>query len=96
MCKTDDLKSATMLTDSGNYAIVKLPGRAFPGMVFQGDSLNILTKDLITARDLAKEGKINDAIEELNYIIDDMIKHRDCYEQVITKNGYALPYSKVV
>jgi len=38
-------ESAALLTDSGNYAVVQLPRRKFPGVVFQGDSTrNILVQ----------------------------------------------------
>jgi Family of unknown function (DUF6959) len=33
---------AELLTPPGNYAVVQLPGRKFPGVVFQGDSLAAL------------------------------------------------------
>jgi hypothetical protein len=34
-----------LLTSPGNYAIVRMPGRRFPGVVVQGDSLSILAYD---------------------------------------------------
>jgi hypothetical protein len=38
--------SAKLLTSSHNYAVVQLPGRQFPDVVFQGDSLHILETHL--------------------------------------------------
>jgi hypothetical protein len=37
---------ARLLTEATNYAVVQLPGRRFPGVVFQGDSLDGLIGDL--------------------------------------------------
>ncbi|MGW0206694.1 DUF6959 family protein [Streptomyces sp. NPDC003233] len=31
---------AELLMDGGNNAVVRLPGRQFPGVLIQGDSLN--------------------------------------------------------
>ncbi|MEG3086754.1 DUF6959 family protein [Sphingomonas sp. PB4P5] len=39
----DDLK---LLSEPSNYAVVQLPGRPFPGVVFQADSLQALIADL--------------------------------------------------
>ena len=39
----DDVK---LLSEPTNYAVVHLPGRAFPGVVFQGDSLDGIIADL--------------------------------------------------
>jgi hypothetical protein len=36
------MTDAKLLSEPKNYAIVQLPQRRFPGVVFQGDSLNIL------------------------------------------------------
>ncbi|WP_374199039.1 hypothetical protein [Streptomyces sp. GESEQ-35] len=44
---------AALFTDGGNDAVVRLPGRRFPGVLIQGDSLHILRSDLADARDSA-------------------------------------------
>ena len=40
-----ELIEVDLLTSPGNYAIVRMPGRRFPGVVMQGDSLSILAYD---------------------------------------------------
>jgi hypothetical protein len=37
---------AELFTDGGNNAVVRLPGRRFPGVLIQGDSLSILRSDV--------------------------------------------------
>ncbi|MFF0286475.1 DUF6959 family protein [Streptomyces sp. NPDC005262] len=37
---------AELLTDGGNNAVVRLPGRRFVGLLIQGDSLSTLRSDL--------------------------------------------------
>ncbi|MFD9220210.1 DUF6959 family protein [Streptomyces sp. NPDC060064] len=40
---------AELFTEGGNDAMVRLPGRRFPGVLIQGDSLSILRSDLAEA-----------------------------------------------
>jgi hypothetical protein len=35
-------RTAKLLTETSNYAVVQLPGRQYPGVVFQGDSIHAL------------------------------------------------------
>ncbi|MFF9340799.1 DUF6959 family protein [Streptomyces sp. NPDC014773] len=37
---------AEPFTDGGNDAVVRLPGRGFPGLLIQGDSLGALRPDV--------------------------------------------------
>ena len=55
------------LTDQGNYAVIRLPERKFPGVVVQGDSLSILISNLRRSRDqlLRQAGKANGRPESL-------------------------------
>jgi predicted RNase H-like HicB family nuclease len=45
---------AKLLTNAENYAVVQLPGRQFPGVVFQGDSIRTLISQLKGALDAAR------------------------------------------
>jgi hypothetical protein len=60
---------ADLLTPATNFAIVQLPGRQFPGVVFQGDSLNILAGEIAEIRRLIKNG---DEPEELEGVLDEV------------------------
>lgn len=40
------MSDVKLLSEPTNYAVVHLPGRDFPGVVFQGDSLNSIIADL--------------------------------------------------
>lgn len=40
------MDGAKLLSAPANYAVVHRPGRAFPGVVFQGDSLRNLVAEL--------------------------------------------------
>jgi len=82
----DDVK---LLSEPTNYAIVHLPGRRFPGVVFQGDSLNILIADLerIKGTDDRTEARatLQDVIERLREV-------RVRYEAVLNREEISLPY----
>lgn len=78
-----------LLSRPTNYAVVHLPGRAFPGVVFQGDSLNILIKDLervAMETDAAeREAKLADVIQRLR-------EAQGHHETVLKREGISLPY----
>jgi hypothetical protein len=42
-----------LLSSATNYAVVQLPGRRFPGVVIQGDSLHGILQRLAKLRELA-------------------------------------------
>lgn len=86
-------ETAKLLTPPTNYAVVQLPGRQFPGVVFQGDSLNTLVNNLSRVLDQFRDpGQVAAALEELEIIRDDLAEIRGGYERVLEQQGIALPY----
>lgn len=87
--KGDAMDDPKLLSEPTNYAVVQLPGRAFPGVVFQGDSLHSLIVEL---REVAAE---TDA-EERGFAICDIIERlsgvQNNYERVLSRKGIPLPY----
>lgn len=77
-----------LLSDPTNYAVVQLPGRAYPGVVFQGDSLHVLITDLERA---SAEGN---PTETLTDVIGHLREVQARYEAVLKGEGMALPYSR--
>ena len=78
-----------LLYEESNFAVVRLPGRRFPGVVIQGDSL--FTIDALV-NELAKCAKAEDAqeiAEELTQIIGPRLAK---YERVLKERGIQLPY----
>lgn len=82
------MTDAKLLSDPTNYAVVQLPGRAYPGIVFQGDSLHALIADLERA---SAEGN---PAEMLTDVIDHLREVQARYEAVLKREGMALPYSR--
>ena len=84
------MADATLLSEPTNYAVVQLPGRAFPGIVFQGDSLNALISDL---REVAAETDADERARGLNSVINDLTEVQRHYEDVLRRRSIQLPYS---
>ena len=87
-----------MYSEAAGSAIVRIPGRRFPGVVLQGDSLSILH---VNAKDLStrlKELGVQD--EELLYaaqeLQEQLLGRLLHYQQVLAAHGIELPYSGAV
>ena len=84
---------AELLTRPSNYAVVQLPTRKFPGIVFQGDSAHSIFTRLTL---LKQSGCIQD--EDMQIELDELIELFTAvlasYEQVLARHGIELPYVK--
>jgi len=80
---------ARLLTRPHNYAVVQLPNRRYPGVVFQGDSLDILIKDLEIAWHDPDPDEREAAFEML---MDTLTAVQRGYEATLREAGIELPY----
>lgn len=83
------------LTHAGNYAVVKIPGRAFPGIVFSGDSTMILFREITDILN-AIESDPDEAKEACVYLRDELKDILRGYEGALKAYGYDLPYGKSI
>lgn len=83
------MSDVRLLTPATNYAIVHLPGRHFPGVVFQGDSLNSLIEDLEQASTHPDPEERADCLASVLELLRDV---RHSYEAVLSREGMKLPY----
>ncbi|MGW4676865.1 DUF6959 family protein [Micromonospora taraxaci] len=75
-----------LLAREGNVAVVQLPGRRFPGVLIQGDTLAAMRQTIegsSTTSELPRE------ILEVRNQIDDLLSY---YESVLEARGIRLPY----
>jgi hypothetical protein len=75
-----------------NSSVVRVPGRRFPGVVIQGDSLSILfdlSMDLVDGFSKTADSELTSAAEEL---AEKLFAHVKSYESVLEARGVALPY----
>lgn len=83
-----------LLTEATNWAVVHLPGRAFPGVVIQGDSLNTLLHELIAIRKRATRLHDSELDLEIDEVIDRLQRVLDSYKSVLKREGMELPFSE--
>ncbi len=76
-----------------NFAVVQLPGRKFPGVVVQGDTLHSLLKRVDELMQLLKSGEADEVSVGLEDIRDQLMEAMMHYERVCADRGITLPYS---
>jgi len=77
-------------SDATNAAVMRHPGRKFPGMLIQGDSLHNLSRMATTA--LAGAEPDSDHWHDLKELADDLQSRVDFYSQVVREHGLTLPF----
>ncbi len=81
-----------LLSSPVNYAVVQLPGRKYPGVVFQGDSLNSLHGRLCNVLKLLDNTHSGELLAEINGICEDLSQAKAFYEDVCRIHKIELPY----
>jgi hypothetical protein len=85
------IESVEIFSDESNAAIMRHPGRHFPGCLIQGDSLSILVSSLAVVQSEANclsedaAGELADVAERLS----DLLEH---YKAVLLSHNIALPF----
>lgn len=80
--------------DTSNHAIMRHPGRHYPGSLIQGDSLYILCTDLDEVLDDLKQKNYDDAYECLNEIRNGLWERLNHYKEVLVEHGMDVPFSE--
>ncbi len=81
-----------LLTDQGNGAVLRLPGRKFPGVLIQGDTLsNYLSTvgEVLQAFERGDSPEAESIVRELRTSLEEL---RDRYEAALKNHGIPLPY----
>jgi hypothetical protein len=86
--------TASILENSGNFAIVQMPGRRFPAHVLPGDSFHILFTDVVDLVEALQSelGAEHEQVENARSILESLRERHDYYESVVAKSGGTLPY----
>ena len=84
---------ARLLTEPSNYAVVQLPDRKYPGVVFQGDSLNALILQLRDALRVANGHKDEELNAELEDVLALLQSAQDRLKIVCAREGVELPFA---
>lgn len=78
-------------SDATNAAVMRHPGRNFPGMLIQGDTLHGLSS--MAAAALADAEPDTDHWHDLKELADELRSLVDFYAQVMREHGLQLPFS---
>ncbi|MFK4224104.1 DUF6959 family protein [Streptomyces sp. NPDC019890] len=81
-----------LLTDAGNNAVVRLPGRRFPGLLIQGDSLSILRGDVAEVVEAFDQGDVDAARETAGLLLADIDALLTRYSAALDAHEIARPY----
>ena len=85
-----------VLSTATNGGIVRMPGRRFPGVVIQGDTLNSLRRTVAdaAARVVGPSGDLEEAAAELEEILSSLDLILADYEERLADAGFSLPYPR--
>jgi hypothetical protein len=88
------IEQAQVLARDGNAAVVQLSGRAFPGLLIQGDTFAELRRQLAAAASrLRRNGGDADALDDLDHAVDDLTGLLRFYEAALAERGIRHPYA---
>jgi hypothetical protein len=82
-----------VLAAESNFAVVKMEGRSFPGVLIQGDSLSSILNSLHFALENLDRDK-REAIEEIKSAHQELAWRLNAYEAALKRHGSRLPYSR--
>lgn len=83
---------AELFTDGGNDAVVRLPGRNFPGVLIQGDTLSNLQADVAELVDLCTAGDLAEARHVANLLHADLGTKLERYAEALEAHGISRPF----
>lgn len=89
MDPTDNLK---LLKCEGACCVVSRTGRNFPGILLQGDSVQILYADIVECAKMLAESEVEDCSESLNEIAEGLRDILIVYEKTLASKAIPLPY----
>ncbi|MEU2619650.1 hypothetical protein ABZ642_16165 [Streptomyces sp. NPDC007157] len=83
---------AELFTDGGNEAVVRLPGRRFPGVLVQGDSLHILRSDVAEVMEACERGELDEAPDSAGLLLTNLDALLSRYEAALSEHEIPRPY----
>ena len=85
------IEEVEIFSDTTNAAVMRHPGRAFPGVLIQGDSLSILCKqaDLVCQQ----IGRSSEGFEEANDLRNSLWSYLNHYKATLLEHAMKLPFS---
>jgi hypothetical protein len=88
------IEPVEIYSDATNRAVMRYPGRHFPGLLLQGDSLHALCVRADEACSLAKQEGCSRTFHELNELRNKLWDSLNHYKRVLTEHNFDLPFSE--
>jgi hypothetical protein len=88
------IEQVEIYDDSTNAAVMRHPGRKFPGLLFQGDSLCALCQQADEVCDAFSSHKGSDAWEEINDLRNRLWDALNLYKDALDRHDIPLPFSQ--
>jgi hypothetical protein len=85
------IEPVEIYSDASNFAVMRHPGRRFPGTLIQGDTLHTLCR--AADRMCSLIDPATPAFEEANEIRNTLWDRLNHYKAVLTEHGLPLPFS---
>lgn len=79
-------------SDASNLAVMRHPGREFPGSLIQGDSLHSLLQNVKEAKEELESGNVQEASEVIEDVIENLTYRLEHYKEVLKEHGISLPF----
>ena len=88
------IDNVEIYSDQTNAAVIRHPGRRFPGVLIQGDSLYSLCVQADDACAVARGKLDSDAYDELNELRNALWGYLNHYKSVLGEHQISLPFSE--
>lgn len=88
------IEEVEIYSDMPNAAIMRHPGRRFPGVLIQGDTLHSLCRQVAEVCAAARDKLADDECDELDELRDRLQAYLDHYTRVLDEHCIELPYGR--
>lgn len=79
--------SAKLLGPAANFAVVQLPGRRYPGVIVQGDTLKGIVEQLTRMKELLALRQLETLTEEIDELSDQLSQALSYYQKICADNS---------
>lgn len=87
------IEQIEIYSDASNHAVLRHPGRRFPGSLIQGDSLSVLVeeaREIFAAVQKTADPELLALVQGHKEKLEDRLS---IYEDALNEHGIALPYA---
>ena len=88
------IEQIEIYSDASNLAVMRHPGRKFPGSLIQGDSLSVLVKEARELHEALKLSGDNDLVALAEMHREKLEDRLAVYEKALLEHGISLPYTR--